>query len=164
MIIKKMPKVEHRIMNVEVKLASLFFIRYSIFIILFLFSSCNTEPQPIHYGKDQCELCKMTIMDKKFGAELINKKGKAMKFDSGECMVNYLKRNSFPMAKLLVINYANPEELVETEKAFFLHGGNVNSPMGGQLAAFKTKEEAEKFQKELQGDLILWGDVTQINF
>ena len=59
-----------------------------ITLIIFL-SACSNEPQPIMYGVDLCHHCKMTIMDKKFGAELINKKGKTLKFDSGECMVNY---------------------------------------------------------------------------
>ena len=130
-----------------------------------LLSSCNTEPQPINFGKDNCDFCKMTIIDKKFGAELVNKKGKVIKFDSGECMVNYLKIDkTFEADKFLIINYTNPEELIEADKSFFLRGGNVNSPMGGQLAAFKTKEEAQKIQIELQGDLLLWTDVTQISF
>lgn len=138
----------------------------TIFITLVIYlSACNNEPVKINYGKDLCELCKMTIMDKKFGAELVNNKGKAIKFDSGECMVNYMKTDkSFEAAQILIVNYVIPEELLEAEKAFFLHGGNVNSPMGGQLAAFKTREDAEKYQKELKGDLLLWTDVTQISF
>ena len=104
-------------------------------------------------------------MDKKFGAELINKKGKALKFDSSECMLSYRKTDkNFEAAQILIINYANPEELIEADKSFFLQGGNVNSPMGGQLAAFKTRADAEKFQKELQGGLLLWTDVKQISF
>ena len=128
-------------------------------------SSCNSEPPAIIFGKDYCEFCKMTIMDKKFGAELINKKGKAIKFDSGECMVGYMNADKdFEVNKTLIINYSNPGELLDADKSFFLHGGDVNSPMGGQLAAFKTREDAEKIQKELQGELILWEKVVSINF
>lgn len=138
----------------------------TIFITLVIYlSACNTEPVKINYGKDICDFCKMTIMDKKFGAELINKKGKTLKFDSGECMVSYMKADkNFEASQILIVNYVNPEELIDAEKAFFLHGGNVNSPMGGQLAAFKTREDAEKYRKELKGDLLLWTNVTQISF
>lgn len=136
-----------------------------VYCLLSIICSCSNEPAKINYGKDLCEHCKMTIMDKKFGAELINKKGKTLKFDSGECMLSYMKTDKkIEAAQILIINYANPEELINAEKSFFLHGGNVNSPMGGQLAAFKTREDAEKFQEELQGDLVLWTDVTQISF
>ena len=128
-------------------------------------SSCNTEPPKINFGKDLCDFCKMTVMDKKFGAVLVNSKGKAVKFDSGECMINYLKTDKdFVPAQYLIINYENPGELIDAEKAFYLQGGNVNSPMGGNLAAFKTREAAEKFQQELKGDLILWNAVTGLNF
>ncbi|MCX8489678.1 MAG: hypothetical protein ORN54_01270 [Cyclobacteriaceae bacterium] len=43
--------------------------------ILLLFISCSTEPEPLVYGTDICHFCKMTLMDKKFGAELVTKKG-----------------------------------------------------------------------------------------
>lgn len=142
-----------------------FFLGSCLLVLGTLLSSCNTEPQPINYGKDICALCKMTIMDKKFGAELVNKKGKALKFDSGECMVNYLSTDKdFEAEQYLIVNYANPEELLSATQSFYLHGGHVNSPMGGQLAAFKSKAEAEKFQKELQGDLMQWEAVAKIEF
>lgn len=133
--------------------------------LLFALTACNNGPEAIVYGKDICTNCKMTIMDQKFGAELINTRGKVIKFDSGECMMAYLKMDDhFEAAQHLIVNYANPGELIAADKAFYLHGGQVNSPMGGNLAAFKSMEEAEKFQKELSGDLILWNKVMQIDF
>lgn len=107
----------------------------------------------------------MTVIDEKFGAMLVNRKGKAIKFDSGECMLGYMKADkSFTPEKYFIINYQKPGELMDAEKAFYIHGGNVNSPMGGKLAAFETTEAAEKFQKELKGDLILWDKVIALNF
>ncbi len=133
-------------------------------ICIFLVS-CSVEPQAINYGKDMCEHCGMTIMDKKFGAEMLNSKGKALKFDSGECMIDFINdENKFEAAQSLVVNYVSEGELVNVEESFFLHGGNVNSPMGGNLAAFKTKADAEKMQTELGGDLLVWNDVKKIEF
>ena len=91
----KILNIEYRISNLELISTSLFIIRNSVFILLLLISSCNTEPQKINYGKDLCEHCKMTIMDKKFGAELITKKGKTMKFDSGECTCYFTSHEIF---------------------------------------------------------------------
>lgn len=136
-----------------------------ISIVCIFLVSCSTEPQPINFGKDLCAHCSMTIMDKKFGAEMVNSKGKALKFDSGECMVSYLNsENKFEAAQHLVVNYTSEGELIKAEETFFLHGGNVNSPMGGNLAAFKSKADAEKMQLELGGDLMLWNDVKKIDF
>jgi copper chaperone NosL len=49
------------------------------FVAIFLLSSCSEkEVEPIHFGKDQCELCKMGIEDAKFGTELITEKRKSL--------------------------------------------------------------------------------------
>ena len=61
----------------------------SLILALALFLSCNTEPVPLRYGKDACHLCKMTLMDKKFGGELVTGKGKVYKFDDVNCMINF---------------------------------------------------------------------------
>jgi len=44
-------------------------------IVLALLSACSRAPEPIVYGKDACTHCKMTIMDKRFAAEIITSKG-----------------------------------------------------------------------------------------
>lgn len=130
-----------------------------------LFTSCSPEKPVINYGKDMCHLCKMTIMDKKFGAVMVNQKGKQIKFDSGECMVSYMNSDKeFVAERCLITNYNNPGVLIDAGKAFYLHGGEVRSPMGGQLAPFETRKDAEEFQKQLGGDLVLWADVLQIDF
>ena len=53
-------------------------------VALFLAVSCSPEAQPINYGSDQCDFCRMTIVDKAHAAEVVTKKGRAYKFDSGE--------------------------------------------------------------------------------
>lgn len=136
-----------------------------VLAVTIVLSSCNSEPPKINFGKDLCDFCKMTIMDKKFGAAMVNKNGKVLKFDSGECMVNHLhSSDKFEPQLLLIVNYAVPEKLINAEKSFYLHGGNVKSPMGGQLAAFETKAEAEKLQPEMQAELLPWDAVTKIDF
>lgn len=137
----------------------------SVFSVCIFIVSCSTEPQPINFGKDLCAHCSMTIMDKKFGAEMVNSKGKSLKFDSGECMVSYLNsENKFEAAQYLVVNYNSEGELINASEAFYLHGGSVASPMGGNLAAFKTKADAEKLNEEFGAELILWNDLKKINF
>lgn len=138
---------------------------FFVFMLILFLSSCNSEPQPIEFGKDNCEFCKMTIIDKKFGAELINSKGKTLKFDAIECMMSYYKINAdFNPEKYLVVDYEKNVGLIDGEQAFFLQGGNVRSPMGGNIAAFSTREAAERFHQELQGDILLWNKVAQFNF
>ena len=49
-------------------------------------SACSKGHQPINYGEDECEFCKMMVMDKRYGAELVTDKGKIYFFDSIECL------------------------------------------------------------------------------
>ena len=135
-----------------------------LMIAICFLSACNNEPQPLEFGKDVCAFCRMTVIDKKFGAELVNSKGKTVKFDSEECMLSYLKNNKdFKPETYQVINYQNPGELIDAQKAFYLVGGNIKSPMGGKMAAFKNMESAKTFQEELKGDLLLWNKILPLN-
>jgi len=124
---------------------------------IFLLLSCSTGSQPINYGKDNCDFCKMTIMDQKFGTEIVTKKGKIYKFDSDECMRNFYNKNISEIVTfeyIYVADYANPGGLSNGKLAFYLHGPKVKSPMGGNLAAFSKKVDAEDFQKKLGGEIL----------
>lgn len=165
MTVAKAVSQSYIIMQAKKSITSFCNFSCAVLAIAILLSSCNSEPPKINFGKDLCDFCKMTIMDKKFGAAMVNKNGKVIKFDSGECMVNYLHTSDkFEPQQFLIVNYAVPEELINAEECFYLHGGNVKSPMGGQLAAFKTKTEAEKFQHEMQAELLQWNAVRKIEF
>jgi len=131
---------------------------YSLFLV-FLFVACTVEPQPINYGSDACEFCKMTIVDRQHAAELVTSKGKTYKFDAIECMANYLNRNSLnenSMAYLLVNDYNNPGVLIDVHKATFMISEEVPSPMGAFLSAFESKEFANSIAKEKNGELFDW--------
>ena len=65
-------------------------VRFCFGILLIInLDSCSTEPEQLQYGTDACHFCKMTLMDKKFGAELVTTKGKVYKFDDLSCFINY---------------------------------------------------------------------------
>ena len=50
--------------------------RFAVLLFLINSSSCSSQVKPIKYGKDECYFCKMTIVDQKFGVEIVSKKGK----------------------------------------------------------------------------------------
>jgi copper chaperone NosL len=137
-----------------------------LFIVMIIgLLSCSTEPQPIVYGKDGCYNCKMTLMDKKFGAELVTKKGKVYKFDDVNCMIGFLQSRYVQEDEVkykLVVDFANPEKLIDVNSAFFLKSEELKSPMNSEVAAFEKKEELELLKKELKGIYLVWGElVTQ---
>lgn len=121
--------------------------------------SCSPESEPINYGKDACEYCRMSIVDQKFGCELVTTKGKAFKFDAVECMVNYIDNRIEDEAKLKLIltnTLDKPAKLSDATKCTYLISKNMPSPMGMFLNPVFHASEAQKFQKEHSGDLFNW--------
>lgn len=126
------------------------------FTSFFFLSSCSEkEVEPIHFGKDQCELCKMGIEDAKFGTELITEKGRIYKFDDLSCMQSYATENAsiIGKARLFVPDFMS-KELFPLEKAVLVTGGVVKSPMNGNMATFKDKNQAEKTALQLGASII----------
>jgi copper chaperone NosL len=117
-------------------------------------------PEPIRLNKDLCAYCKMTIVDDRFGAEIITEKGRCYKFDDVQCMVRYDNENkNVPVKTFYIHHYAAPGQLIEATTAYYIEGENVRSPMRGDMAAFATFEEAQDFGKRLSARLISWKDI-----
>lgn len=135
---------------------------YILFIIVFV-PACTVEPEAIQFGTDNCHHCKMTMMDTKFGAEVVTTKGKIYKFDDVNCMVNFLNSGALDdrdVSYKLVIDYSQPEKLIAAGEAFFIKSSEIKSPMGSQVAAFETDELKTKYKKEWNGIYLTWGELT----
>lgn len=135
-----------------------------IFLMVFMLASCSIDPEPLNYGKDQCDHCRMTIMDNKFGAEIITKKGKIYKFDAAECMINFVKQgkiNEDEISKYVVIDASKPGQFTDAKTATYLVSENFPSPMGADLSAYENKTDAENFQKNYQGVIKTWDDINK---
>ncbi len=133
-------------------------------VFIFGLMSCNTGPQPIKLGVDACSFCKMSIADKRFGAEIITKKGKAFKFDDMHCLLAFRKANTInnnDIKEIYLINFDEPHNFLKAPQAFLFKSEEFHSPMSGNIANFpdetKLKEAAEKFK----GEEVAW--VTLLN-
>ena len=147
----------------DILVATLPFTAIILSLGLFL-TSCKAEPQPIQYGKEQCVFCKMTIADSRFGCELVTKKGKSYKFDSNECMINYLVRNNIEkksIALLLTSDYSSTGNLIDVNNAFFIINPAFQSPMGANLAAFSKNKNAGLLKKKFDYKILSWEQTFQ---
>lgn len=126
-------------------------------LLVFFISSCSNKPQPFNYGKDICDNCKMTIIDPKFGGEIITKKGKIYKFDDAACMIHFLKSGSVKeddISQKLVINFQQQNDFIDVNNAFLLISAELKTPMGGNAAAFASQEEALKLKNTAAGEIM----------
>lgn len=133
----------------------------SFLILAFLFTSCNSDPQPIVLGKDACSFCKMTIADRNFGAELITNKGKIYKFDDSHCLAAFKKESlkNEDVKMVYFVNFLDPHNLIEAGKAQFLTSDELHSPMGGNTAAFEDEAKLKMTQQKVEGKIITLDEV-----
>jgi len=133
-------------------------IRYiTVLLGVLAIMGCSNSPKPIDYGNDGCHYCKMTIVDKIHGAELITDKGKVFKFDATECMLNYVADgNDMEVGSFLTNHYESPTALISATEATFLISDKLPSPMGAYLTAFEDAAQAESIKAEKGGELYTW--------
>lgn len=126
----------------------------AMLLFSFALASCSHQPEPIRYNKDNCAFCQMTIVDKRFGAELMNDKGRTFKFDDLSCLMRYKEENKSTSFKgFYISDYLAPNNLIELGSSFVIEGPSVASPMGGNMAAFSNRDSAEAYGLKLQAEL-----------
>lgn len=130
-----------------------------------LLFSCDAKQIAIDYGKDDCAQCKMTIMDKRYGSEIITQKGKIFKFDSIECMANYYHSHVDEQKKIktfLITDFSKAPAFIDATKAYFLKSENLPSPMGANLTGFAELNLLEKVKKEKSGKNFTWNQILDL--
>jgi len=113
-----------------------------------LLSCTQSGPKEIKKG-DACDNCRMKIEELGYSSELVTDKGKVYKFDDVNCMNMFANSNADKVAKAksYVADYPTGK-LIEFEKATFIKGGSIKSPMGGNMQAYQNKAEAEKAKQK----------------
>ena len=128
-----------------------------------LLIGCSPTVEPISFGNDQCHFCKMSIVDQRYGAEILTTKGKVFKYDAIECMINALCENTNNeysyMHSIYTIDFNQPTMLVDAKAAFYLVSEALPSPMGANLTGFKADAGAKKASTQYQGEIYTWENV-----
>jgi copper chaperone NosL len=133
-----------------------------VLFVAFTIAACQSGPEPIAYGEDNCDNCMMTISDPKYGAELITANGKVFKFDSIECLADYSeKMEATTIGSMWVTDFSNKENFLNTKDASFLKSEKLRSPMGLNLSAHKTQDEFNSIKSEFGGDKLSWNELLK---
>jgi len=139
-----------------------------IVVILPLFSvaliACQTSiPDPIKLNSENCFYCGMTISNPKFAAEIFTQKGRAYKFDDIICMINYKNENKEKLvgSSYYISEFTENNSLIPAETATFIKGEKLNSPMKGNIAAFKEKITANEYLGQFSAEIIHWNIIME---
>lgn len=128
---------------------------------LALVACAPTKPEPIAYGADQCGYCRMEISDPRFGAELLTRHGRAVKFDSIECLVAFYKQAApaNDVGSVWVSDFQHPGTLIDATRAAFVDLGPERAPMGRGWAAVVTAADAAALGITNSHAIKRWGDL-----
>lgn len=129
-----------------------------------LVAGCAPQPEPIAYGEDVGAFCRMVIVDERYGAELVTRRGRVFKFDSIECMAGYVLAmgDTADIHSLWVTPFQTPGTLIPVGEALILQSPALRSPMGANLTAFRATDITEAAVVNAWGGTILdWPGVLE---
>ena len=130
--------------------------------LLLLLTACNRGYEPIAYGSDPCIHCRMTIVDDRFAAELVDDKGKVFKFDDLRCMQQYMDQHKKQGDNLLFVeDYLKQKDgAIDASTAIYLQHESFSSPMNGNYAAFASDEDAKPIGEKLGVPMLRWENLN----
>lgn len=95
--------------------------------------ACAAPAHAIAFGLDTCNECGMIVSDRRFGAQIVTPTGKAVTFDSVECMRAYAARAGMA-GERWVVDASHPGTLVRESNVTFRSDGVMRPPMGSTYA------------------------------
>ena len=110
--------------------------------IALLAACAKATPEPIRWGTDTCEQCRMVLADRRFGAEIVGP-GRVYKFDGIDELGKYIAAH--PGAGTPYIVDAESGANVRADQAVFLSSASLRGPMGGHVVGFANHEAGARF-------------------
>ncbi len=146
------------------KLKAKFAPAVAVLITSLLLQSCNTGPEAIVTGRDNCYFCKMTITDAKYGAEVITKKGKVYKFDDVHCTLSFLQAKMVEekdIKDIYLVDFSGDHSLIKAGESFLLQSEEIRGPMNGNVIAFKNKDSMKGMSVQLKAEQVSWDKINK---
>lgn len=109
----------------------------------------EAQPERISLGADYCDHCKMQITDGRFGGSIITKFGKALKYDSVECLAQGYHSHSKDVEEVFVADFKT-QQLRPLNKINLYRNDAVRGPMGTKIQGLSNESSLPRLQfKEL---------------
>lgn len=104
----------------------------------------------------------MTLVDTKFGAEIVTTKGKIYTFDDANCLINFYNSGEVSpdnMKEILIVDFGNPEKFIDARNALYVKSEAIKSPMASNIAAFNSNDDLKKMNANWKGIVMSWGEI-----
>lgn len=131
---------------------------HALGLLLLGLVSCSVESRPIRYGEETCAHCVMTIVDDRYGSQLVSRTGKVFSFDSMECLVAYMDEQPLDVKHIMATDYHRPGVLQPARELYYLISPEFPSPMGANLTAMADSALVWE-HAESGGEVMRFGDL-----
>ena len=92
----------------------------------------------------------------------MTKKGRSEKVEDMHCMISYHKENlTTNIQSFYIHDFSQNNILIPAETAFYVKGGEINSPMRGNIIAVKTEEEVKKITSKYKANPTSWSEIIK---
>lgn len=127
--------------------------------IPFIVGCGGERPPDVRFGEEACAHCRMIINDDRFAAARILESGEALKFDDVGCLVDHLADDHGEVvARNWVLGYQSGQWL-DAERAHYVYGPQLQTPMAYGLAAVVSQEEAKTLARDWGGRALRWSEL-----
>ena len=136
--------------------------RPTLALALLITACAAAGPVPLRWGEESCRHCHMTLADKRFGAEIVTTRGRALVFDDAGCAAEHVATGETPAAEVSsvwVIDFDHPDSLIAAESAVFVRSPTFHTPMGSGVVATEDSIAATSLAHQVDGKLMAWSDV-----
>lgn len=140
------------------------YLLFSFLTLAGLMACSEQQPVPLVINTDNCDFCKMTISDPKFGAELLTNKGKIYKFDAIECLAGFCAEQTVKPEDVhsrWAINLIRPGELIDVATSTFFQCERLPSPMGKNYSAVPTQTDFDRVAVNYQCRKMTWDEILR---
>lgn len=130
--------------------------------LLLVVAACGATKIPaIEYGKADCAVCHMRIVDIRYGGAVVTAKGKVNQFESIECLANYTITVT-GLRSVFVTDFDHPGTLVDAATARFVRKNGPAGEMGSNLVALSTATDSASIHQRFGAVALSWADVRQL--
>ena len=113
-------------------------------LFLWACGSAASGPPPIVLDQTPCAHCRMLVSDLAFAAAYRTEEGDARVFDEIGCLLQEL-----PSGARVFVHDFETSEWLEGEAAFYVRSDSIQTPMGGGIVAFSSREAASRHEGEI---------------
>jgi len=127
-----------------------------------IFYSCNSIPQRIIIGQDNCAYCNMAFTDARFGGEVVTAKGKVYKFDDVHCLLSFFKEQPAIATQtntVYLVDFSGKHSLIPVTVAKLFYSAEIQTPMNGNVVAFADSVSLVQGASGLKGNSVSWAEL-----